>query len=336
MLDKMREYCSIDSPSGFEKNIRELILKEISPFCECRVDRLGNIIAYKKGKLPSTVRLMVDAHLDEVGIIISAITPDGFLKFQVLGGIKPSVLLCRKVVINNSVVGVIGCKPIHLTEKEESKKLPGTDALYIDIGCSSRNEAENLVNIGDGGVLVGEFTNLGNGRIKAKAIDDRAGCCILTEILKMESDYDFYATFTFGEEIGCRGAKTAAYTVNPDAAIVLEATSAADIDGVSDENTVCFLGKGPAVSFMDRGAVYDHDYYNSAINSGILCQTKRGTTGGNNASQIHLSREGVRTLAISVPCRYIHSPSSVCDISDIENAKKLTLYMIKKICSGEI
>ena len=269
MLDKMREYCSIDSPSGFEKNIRELILKEISPFCECRVDRLGNIIAYKKGKLPSTVRLMVDAHLDEVGIIISAITPDGFLKFQVLGGIKPSVLLCRKVVINNSVVGVIGCKPIHLTEKEESKKLPGTDALYIDIGCSSRSEAENLVNIGDGGVLVGEFTNLGNGRIKAKAIDDRAGCCILTEILKMESDYDFYATFTFGEEIGCRGAKTAAYTVNPDAAIVLEATSAADIDGVSGENTVCTLGKGPAVSFMDRGAVYDHDYYNSAINSGI-------------------------------------------------------------------
>ena len=336
MLDKMQEYCSIDSPSGFEKNIREHILKEISPFCECKVDRLGNIIAYKKGKLPSTVKLMVDAHLDEVGIIISAITPDGFLKFQVLGGIKPSVLLCRKILINNSVVGVIGCKPIHLTEKEEGKKLPGTDALYIDIGCSSREEAENLVNLGDGGVLVSEFCHLGDGRIKAKAIDDRAGCYILSEILKMDSDYDFYATFTFGEEIGCRGARTAAYTVDPDAAIVLEATSAADLDGVTIENTVCSLGKGPAVSFMDRGTIYDRDYYNTAINSGVVCQTKRATTGGNNAGQIHLSREGVRTLAISVPCRYIHSPSSICDISDIENAKKLTLYMIKKICSGAI
>ena len=176
MINKIREFCSIDSPSGFEENIREHILNEISPFCECKVDNCGNIIAYKKGKLPSSVKLMVDAHLDEVGIIISAITPNGFLKFQLLGGIKPSVLLCRKVLINNSVVGVIGCKPVHLTEGEEAKKLPNIDSLYIDIGCSSRDQAENLINVGDGGVLMSDFIDLGNGRIKAKAIDDRAGC----------------------------------------------------------------------------------------------------------------------------------------------------------------
>lgn len=336
MLKILRDFCDINSPSGFEKTVRERILEEISPFCECRTDRNGNIIAYKKGKLPSTVKLMVDAHLDEVGIIISAVTNDGFLKFQVLGGIKPSVLLCRKVCINNSVVGVIGCKPIHLTEGDESKKLPSADALYIDIGCSSRAEAEELVSVGDGGVIMGKFVALSDTRIKAKAIDDRAGCCILTELLKMDSDYDFYATFTVGEELGCHGAVTAAYTVNPDTAIVLEATTAADLDGVGEENKVCFLGHGPAVSFMDRGTVYDRDLFDAAINSGIPCQIKRAVAGGNNASKIHLSRDGVRTLAISVPCRYIHTPSSICDLGDIENAKILAKYMINKICSGEI
>lgn len=336
MLKMLREFCMINSPSGFEKNIRERILSEISPFCEYRTDKNGNIIAYKKGKLPSSVKLMVDAHLDEVGIIISAVTNDGFLKFQVLGGIKPSVLLCRKVCINDSVIGVIGCKPIHLTDGEEGKKLPNADVLYIDIGCSSRAETEKLVSVGDSGVIMSDFVALNDTRIKAKAIDDRVGCYILTELLKMDSDYDFYATFTIGEELGCRGAITAAYTVNPDVALVLEATTAADLDGVSDEDRVCQLGGGPAVSFMDRGAVYDRALYDAAMNSGVKCQPKTAVTGGNNASKIHLNREGVRTLAISVPCRYIHTPSSICDINDIENVKVLAKNMINKICSGEI
>ena len=336
MLKNFKEFCQINSPSGFETNIRERILEEISPYCECRVDKSGNIIAYKKGKLPSTVRLMLDAHLDEVGIIISAITPDGFLKFQLLGGIKTSILLCRKVIINDSVVGVIGCKPVHLTEGEEGKKLPNIDALYIDIGCSSRKEAEELVSVGDSGVLVGDFEQLSENRVKAKAIDDRAGCFILTNILKEDSDYDFYATFTFGEELGCRGAITATYSVNPEAAIVLEATTAADLNGVSEENRVCCLGDGPAISFMDNGTLYDRSLFNAAINSGVKCQVKRAVAGANNARSIHISREGVRTLAISIPCRYIHSPSSICDITDIENATLLAKYMIKKICSGEI
>ncbi len=334
MLKILQEFCEINSPSGFEKSIREQILSEISPFCECKTDKNGNIIAYKKGKLPSTVKLMVDAHLDEVGIIISAVTNDGFLKFQVLGGIKPSVLLCRKVYINDSVIGVIGCKPIHLTEGEEGKKLPSADTLYIDIGCSSRSEAENIVNVGDGGVIMSEFVVLGDTRIKAKAIDDRVGCYILTELLKQDSDYDFYATFTVGEELGCRGAITATYTVNPDVALVLEATTAADLDGVAEQDKVCSLGYGPAVSFMDRGAVYDRTLYNIAVNSGIKCQPKSAVTGGNNASKIHLNRSGVRTLAISVPCRYIHTPSCICDSDDIENAKDLAKFMINKICSG--
>ncbi len=336
MLKSLEKLCQANSPSGFEKTVREQILEEISPFCECTTDKNGNIIAYKKGKLPSHTKLMIDAHLDEVGVIISAITSDGFLKFHVLGGIKPSVLLCRLCLINDSVFGVIGCKPIHLTEGDEGKKCPKVDDLYIDIGCSSRAEAEELINIGDGGIIVSEFAKLDDTRIKAKAIDDRVGCFILTELLKQESQYDFYATFTVGEEIGCRGAKTAAYTVNPETAIVLEATTAADIDSVEDCNKVCYLGKGPAVSFMDKGAVYDRTLFNAAINSGVPCQVKQAVAGGNNSSEIHLSREGVRTLAISVPCRYIHTPSSICDISDIENAKKLTEYMINKICSGEL
>lgn len=336
MLNTLKNLCTLNGTSGDEKSIRDYILKEISPYAECTTDQNGNIIAYKKGIKKSAVKLMVDAHMDEVGIIVCGITSDGFLKFKTVGGIKESVLLCRKVTINNSVHGVIGCKPIHLCSADERKKCPKEDALYIDIGAESREQAESTVNIGDFGVLDSDFEAMGENTIKAKAIDDRAGCAVLIELLKQNSEYDFYATFTVQEEVGCRGARTAAYTVNPDAALVLEATTAGDIDGVPAEKQVCKLGHGAAVSFMDSGTLYNRELYNCAVNSGIACQPKAGTTGGNNAGGIHLTRGGIKTLALSIPCRYIHSPSCVADRRDIESLYNLSRYMINKICSGEV
>ena len=334
MLDILRELTALDGVSGEEDAVRDYIISKIEGYCEYKIDPLGSIIAFKKGKNRSAKRLMVDAHTDEVGLIITSVTADGFLGFSAVGGIDTAVLMFRRVRIGN-VNGVITGKPIHLVSGEERKKLPKADSLYIDIGASSKEEALRLVRIGDRAVICGEYTQMGN-KIKAKAIDDRAGCAILISLITNESDYDFYATFSVQEEVGLRGAKAAAFTVAPDSAIVLEATTAADIAGVEDSKRVCVLGEGPAVSFMDRSTVYDRAYYNAALKSGIKCQPKAAVAGGNNSGAVHLSRGGVRTLAISVPCRYIHSPSCVADKEDIENAARLAQYMINGICSGEI
>ena len=302
MVELLKALCNLDGVSGNESAVREFILKEISPYADTTVDPIGNIIAFKNGKKAAKCKLMRDAHMDEVGLIITSITSDGFLKFTTVGGIITSSLMNQRVKIGD-IYGVIGCKPVHLLIGDEAKKVPDVNTLYIDIGASSKLEAEEKVSIGDYAAFDSEFTFLSDTVIKAKAIDDRVGVAILIALLKEESEYDFYATFTVGEEVGLRGAKTATFAVNPDAAICIEATTAADISGVSDENKVCSLGSGPAVSFMDRATVYDRKLYKTAISSDIKCQTKAAVTGGNNSGSIHLSGSGVATLALSRPCR---------------------------------
>lgn len=336
MRELIKKLCLTDAPSGKENKVSEFIENELKGYAQVEKDGMGNLIVFKKGKKKSASKLMCDAHTDEVGMIITGITDDGFLKFSTLGGIETSALLCKKVLIENTVAGVIGIKPVHLCDKDEKSSLPDKDSLYIDIGAENKEDAEKVVNIGDYATFISDYTKLDCNKIKAKAIDDRIGCAILISILKEEAEYDFYATFTVQEELGVRGARVAAYSVEPQFCICLEATTAADIHGVSNEYTVCKLGKGPAVSFMDRATLYDRELYDVALNSGIPCQPKSAVTGGNNSGAIHLSKGGVRTMAISVPCRYIHSPSGIADLNDAENAKELTKYMINKICSGEI
>lgn len=336
MRELIKKLCLLDGPSGREHSVSEFIENELKGYADVKKDNMGNLIVFKKGKKPSKSKLMCDAHTDEVGMIITAITEDGFLKFSTLGGIETSALLCKRVLISGKVNGVIGIKPVHLCEKSEKTTLPDKDSLYIDIGAENKEAAEKMVTVGDFATFISDYEELDGSKIKAKAIDDRIGCAILISLLKEEAEYDFYATFTVQEELGLRGAKTAAYGVSPDFCICLEATTAADIYGVSNENTVCKLGHGPAVSFMDRATLYDKELYDCAINSGIPCQPKSAVTGGNNSGAIHLSKSGVRTLAISTPCRYIHSSSSIADLKDAENALTLAKYMINKICSGEI
>lgn len=335
MTEILKRSVALDGTSGDEGAVRNFIISEIDGFCDWEIDPLGNIIAFKKGKNRSVKKLLVDAHTDEVGLIITSVTADGFLKFKTVGGIETAVMLSRQVRINGDINGVIGSKPVHLTRGDEGKKLPDADSLYIDIGAADRNEALKYVSPGDRAVICGEYFEQ-DGTICSKALDDRVGCAILTALLRSDSEYDFYASFTVQEEIGLRGAKTAAYTVDPQAAIMLEATTAADIAGVAEEKTVCNLGKGVAVSFMDRATVYDREYCVAALKSGIKCQPKRAVAGGNNSGAVHLSRGGVRSLALSVPCRYIHSASCVCNSEDINSAYMLARYMINGICSGEI
>ena len=334
MFEILEKLCTLDGASGDEKTVRDFIISEIKDFCEYKIDALGNIIAFKKGEKESLNKLMIDAHMDEVGLIITSITESGMLKFKTVGGIETPALMTRRVTLNANIKGVIGGKPIHLMKDAERKKLPDKDSLYIDIGAETKQEAEKYITVGDFAVIDGEYIRIGN-KILSKALDDRIGCAALIKLIKEEKEYSFYATFTVQEELGCRGAKTATFGVNPQFAIALEATTAADIADVSEENAVCKQGNGPAVSFMDRATLYDKKLYNTALESPVKCQPKMAVAGGNNASAIHLSREGVRTLAVSVPTRYIHSCSSVADIEDIKNTYELCRYMIKKICGGE-
>ena len=334
MLKLLKELCTLSGPSGNEGSVRDFIISQIDGFCECHTDNIGNIIAFKKGRQTQTKKIMIDAHTDEVGLIITHITEGGFLKFSALGGIDTAVMMFRRVLINGKTWGVISGKPIHLIHRDEGKKLPKADSLYIDIGATSREEAEKIVTLGDTAVICGDFTTCGN-KILSKALDDRVGCAALIKLLQEDSEYDFYATFSTQEELGLRGARVAAYTVAPDAAIVLEGTTAADIADVPPERTVCKLGGGAAVSFMDRSTVYDREYYNAALCSGIPCQPKAAATGGNNAGAIHLSGKGVRTVAISAPCRYIHSASSVADTDDINAVFKLAKYMLSYIATND-
>ena len=335
MTELLRKLCMTDGTSGDEGAVRDFVISQIKDFCEYSVDALGNIIAFKKGKKAASKKVLLDAHLDEVGLIITHIEANGFLRFKTVGGIDTSVLMFRRVLINGKTVGVIGGKPVHLCNGDERKKLPEDDRLYIDIGATSADEARKTVTEGDCAIMCSDFTVSGD-KILSKALDDRIGCAIIIDLLKSDAEYDFYASFSVQEEVGLRGARVAAYTVDPDSAIVIEGTTAADIADVADNKKVCILGNGVAVSFMDGATSYDREYYKAALSSGIACQSKCAVTGGNNSGAIHLSRGGVRTLALSVPCRYIHSAGSVADIRDIESCRDLARYMLNKIAGGEI
>lgn len=334
MKELLLNLCQLNGPSSEENSVREFIISKIKDHCEYKIDALGNIIAYKKGKKRAKAKLMLDAHMDEVGVIITSVTESGFLKFSDIGSIPVANLLGSKVKLGE-VTGVIGCKPAHFCKGEEEKNMPEKDTLYIDIGADSKDQALKAVSIGDMGVIESEFTWLGGNRFKAKAIDDRAGVAVLISLLKEDSEYDFYATFTVQEEVGLRGAKTATYAVDPQFAICLECTTAADLCGVAEEDKVCKLGGGPAVSFMDKATLYNKELYNAALNCGVLAQSKNAVAGGNNSGAIHLTREGVKTVVMSLPCRYIHSQSCVADYDDLQNLKLLAGKMKDKICSGE-
>lgn len=338
MTENLKNLCCLNGVSGREDSVREYIINEIKNHAEITVDSLGNVLAFVKGKHRAVKKIMVDAHMDEVGFMVSYICEDGMLKFTTVGGINTAVMLCRRVVFENGIKGVISLKPIHLLSSDEKDKMPEQDSLYIDIGCDSKAEAEALVSLGDCAFFDEPYEEIGE-LIASKAIDDRAGCAVLIDIIKSDPEYDFYASFSVREEIG-GGAVTAAYNIDPDIAFVIEATTAADIAGVPDGKKVCFVNKGATVSFMDRGTLYDKALFDgvlkTAAEKGIACQVKQAVAGGNNAAGIHKTRGGIRTAAISVPCRYIHSGSCAASKADIKAVRDLTVAVIEKAAEGKL
>lgn len=340
MLDTMKALCAIDGVSGDEGRVRDYILAYAAKNAdEVRTDVNGNVIALKKGASRPKNTLMLCAHMDEVGIIITGIESDGYLKFACVGGIDRRVLIGKQVYIGeNCVFGVISSKAIHLTKADERKKIPAVDKMYIDIGAADEAEAKKLVSLGDTGAFAPGIMEFGSGYIKAKAIDDRFGCAVLLDIMSRDIAYDCYFVFTVQEEVGTRGAFTSAFSVRPDIALVVEGTTAADLPSVSGTRRVCTLGGGAVIPFMDGGTIYDRGLYTlltkTAEENGIKWQTKSLISGGTDASAIQRSREGVRVAAVSLATRNIHSPSCVARIDDMKAAGSLAELFIEKV--GEI
>lgn len=336
MLELLKELCALNSTSGDEFEVSTFIQKKLENVdCTVDVDPLGNIIVFKKGRKTPKNKIMLAAHMDEVGFVVKHINADGYLVLHPVGGIMPGVVMGRQVRLCCGLVGVIGGKPKHLLIGDEEEAQPKFSALYCDIGATSREEAEKHVSLGDFAYFVSEFLELGAGYLKGKAIDDRLGCAVMLDMLMHELEYDMHFVFTVQEEIGTRGAGCATYRVKPDMAIVLESTTACDIAGVKGEKQVCALGGGTVVSFMDGGAVYDRELYRLGFDTakahGLKCQTKTAVAGGNDSKAIHVAAGGVRTIALSAPTRYLHTPSCMVKRLDCVEMRILAEKMAEEM-----
>lgn len=324
MIKKLTDAIGV---SGDETAVRNIIIKEIKDYAdEWRVDGIGNLIVSKNAKNGAAAKnILLSAHMDEVGFIVSDICEDGYLKFQTVGGIDTRILVSQRVILNG-LSGVIALKAIHLTSSEERKKSPSEEELYIDIGAKSREEAERWVMKGDYGCFDSEYVEFGE-MIKAKALDDRIGCAVLIEMLKSDFDVNLTCTFTVQEEVGLRGARCAVWGLCPDFAVVVEGTTCSDLPGVSAGQRVTKSGDGAAISVLDSASCADAELVemlcSAAESRGISYQLKAACAGGNDAGAIYLSGGGIKTASISVPCRYIHSPVSAANKRDIESCGRI-------------
>jgi len=333
----LKELSEARGVSGNEAAIRDIILNAVKgQVDEYRIDALGNLICLQKARRQaqgerSPRKVMVAAHMDEVGFVITGINGDGTLRFGKVGGIDDRILPSKQVLIGQeSVPGVIGYRPIHLIPRAERERAVDTSKAAIDIGATSKGGAEKLVKLGDYATFRTAFEVLdesGLRTVKGKALDDRVGCAVLVELLKGDYAFDLYAAFTAQEEAGLRGARVAAYATNPEVAFVLEGTVCDDLPKKKDLSPVTEVGKGPVITFMDRSFVADRRLVKLLVDTakrlGIPYQFKQGTVGGTDAGAIHLTREGVPSAAVSVPVRYIHAPVSLLSLIDLDYTVRL-------------
>ena len=335
LFEDIRILCELPGVSGREEPIREYIISQLPEGVSYETDALGNLYVEKKGAKRPKNKVVLFAHMDEVGLMITYITDDGYLKFDEIGGIDPAVLIGRTVRLECGLVGVISLKALHLCEGDEDKKIPSIRELCIDIGAKDREEAEKYVALGSYAVYRSDYVEFGKSRVKMKALDDRFGCALMMDLINSDLEYDTTFVFTVQEEVGARGAAAGAFTTTPDIAVILETTTAGDICGVEGDRRACVLGDGPVISYMDRGTVYDHGLYRLAMDTakeqGIPAQTKTLVAGGNDSSSIQRTGAGSRVLAISAPTRYLHSPVDVLDRNDVENMQKLLKVLLPKL-----
>ncbi len=334
---ELRELTSYMGVAGNEKEVRDAIMKELTamsiPF---ETDSMGNVIAKKGGTGP---KVLVDAHMDEVGLMVVFIEKNGFIRFSPIG-VPPAVLVSKRVYIGkDKVPGVIGAKAIHLQQPKERETVIPVDQLFIDIGARSAEEACSKVKIGDYAVFDTEFEELSPGVYKGKAFDDRAGCTLLFEALKQDwTGIQLHAVFATQEEVGLRGARIAAYRIAPDMGIALEGTVCADIPLADKDHYATVQGGGAVISVMDRGSIPTRSMVDQLVklanDGGIPYQFREATSGGNDAGVIQAARAGCPVASISVPCRYIHTPFALMSRVDFDAAKALLITFLRSVEGG--
>ncbi len=331
----LKNLSEIFGPSGNEDQIRDFIIDQVKNDVDLlKVDKMGNVIAFKKGTGSNRKKILIGAHMDEVGFIIRSIEENGMLKFLPVGSIDKRVVLGKRVIIGKEKInGIISYKPIHL-QRKDYKEIPEIESLLIDIGATDKKDAEKYVSVGDYAVFDTQFEKNGN-IIKGKAFDDRLGCYAVMDILKERYYNDVYGLFFVQEEVGLRGSKVAAYSVEPEYAIVLEGTSAADMPHKKDEPDFPKMGDGVVITIADNSLFVDKNLLKMSIEMAtekkIKYQFKQPMIGGTDGGQIHKSKGGVKTIVFAVPSRYIHSPVSFADIKDLNCMIDLTKILLNKI-----
>jgi len=323
-------------PSGCEQDVRALILEQVRDVVqECRVDHLGNVVGLQRGRADGP-KVLVAAHMDEVGLMITHADDGGMLRFVAVGGIDVRVLPAKRVVVGRErAPGVIAVKPVHKTSPDERGRPMPIDQLAIDVGATSKAEAEKIAGKGDYAVFATRYQDLG-GTVTGKAFDDRAGCAALVELLR-RGPYPFplHAVFTTMEEIGLRGARVAAYAVAPDLAFVLEGTICDDSPKKREESPTSELGKGPVISLADHSVIADPRLVGHVMQTaealGMPVQIKQPGKGGTDAGAIHLARSGVPSVPVCVACRYIHSPVAMLSKRDLGQTVDLMEQSLRRL-----
>src|SRR5690554_1356356 len=324
MKELLKKLTGVTAPSGNEEEIRAAIAEEIREYCnELQTDRLGNLIAIKKG---GGAKIQFAAHMDEIGVIVTYIDDQGFLRFSNVGGLSPFLLVGERVRFTNGAMGVFG------REKMEKPSDLTIEKMYIDLGVSSKAEAEQKVEIGDFGGILRDFTDLGQ-RVVGKSLDNRVGCAALIEALKRVKNpkNDLYCTFTVQEEVGIRGAKTSAFGIDPDLGIAVDVTLTGDTPEAP--KMAVGLGKGTAIKIKDQSVITHRKVKEHLVklveNFNIPYQLEVLTRGGTDSGAIHLTRAGVPSGVVSIPARYVHSPSEMVDLGDVEAAVRLLVAVME-------
>lgn len=344
----LEELVNASGVSGFEVGAREVIRRHLEPFASIEIDNLGSIIAEKTGTTGEP-RVMIAGHMDEIGLMVSFISKDGFIRFQPLGGWWDQVMLAQRVIVkgrDGDVPGVIGSKPPHLLSPEERKKVVEMKDMFIDVGASSDEEVKEMgVRPGDPIVIDSPFTRMKkDNMLMGKAMDDRVGCAVFVEVIRRLKDIEHpntvFGVGTVQEEVGLRGAKTSAEFIDPDIAFAAEVSIAGDTPGVRENEAQAKLGKGPVIVVLD-GSLIPNTKLRSLVvriaeENEIPHQFQAGIRGGTDAGRIHIHGIGVPSIVIGVPTRYIHSHVAVIDHNDFENTVNLMIAVIKALDSDTV
>ena len=340
----LKTLCETQGLSGREEPVRKIVYDAcVQAFGKQAVsfDGLGSVIATRKGTDATKPCVMLAAHMDEVGLMVVSATEDGLLRMRTMGGVDARVLVSKRVKVgydtpeNPAIPGVIGAMAIHQQTPEDRKNVLPVDQLFIDIGAKDKAEAERVAPAGTLVTFDTPYTPFGDGLVLAKALDDRVGVYTMLQLLTTPYAGDLVFAFTTQEEVGCRGATGATYRVQPQVAFILETTAANDLGDTPDALQVCRVGQGVCVSFMDLASIGNTELYRTALAVGqaqdIPHQVKQFVSGGNDAGTVQRTGAGVKTLALSVPCRNIHSPASVCSLRDIQAQAAMTGALLQSL-----